>query len=146
MNNFVAETFLQRKMKIKGLIISLISSFIMLTATMSCSTEPDNEIEVGDSINILLNRQNTKNPTKRPNAPGIQQIFCDYNGETLSIDFAVSEGQCELKVTDKLSEKTHIYNIDSSTLHADIEAGKMKVMHIELQTERGYVYTGTIIR
>ncbi|MDE6642752.1 MAG: hypothetical protein K2K27_01460, partial [Muribaculaceae bacterium] len=100
--------------KLKQIILSL---SILLTAipalAETISDEDMDEIPVSpdtDPGNI-----GTSDPSKRPKSVNRQQIDCHYTNGTLFIQFAISEGNCELTVIDGETGELYIYNFDSST-------------------------------
>lgn len=80
----------------------------------------------------------------RPKMPSRQFITCYYDGENLNLDFAYSEGECEVCVTDVTTNFSHYYYIDSSELLSTIYVGEINSSIITLTTSHGHTYTGEL--
>ncbi len=91
---------------------------------------------------IILQRHGGRYPNKRPNAPSRQMIYCTYEGEILTMDFAIPEGICEVDITDLYTGITMCYSIDSSELTAYVYIGTIGEFSIEVLTEKGNAYIG----
>lgn len=79
-----------------------------------------------------------------PKAPDRQSITCTYDGATLEFDFTVSEGISTLTVTDETPQCV-TYTIDTSSLYVSVPVGPLSgSISIELDTERGNYFVGTI--
>ncbi len=100
---------------------------------------PTTKKEVSNS-HIRL-RAEKVNVTKRPQAPSRQIIECDYNDGYLAFDFAISEGECEVLLTEYITEAEQSYIIDSSDCYAEIYVGVLYESTVTLTTESGAVYT-----
>ncbi len=127
-----------------------LKSLLLILAAMLLSSVPvmaNDPIETDDPIDGdggYLEREKGKDPTKRPKAPDMQSIFCQYDGEELTFSFAFSEGECELMLTDSSTGMTSFYTIDSSELFTSVYVGSIGQTNITLTTSRGITYTGTI--
>lgn len=84
-----------------------------------------------------------KLPNGRPGMPSRQIINCTYDSGELTIDFTVPEGMCELMLTDA-SGMAMSYTFDSSDLTATVFVGTITESEIELSTESGNIYSGTL--
>ena len=79
---------------------------------------------------------------KFPKAPDRQSITCAYDGMSLELDFAISEGVSTLTVTDE-TPQCSTFIIDTSTLSVSVPVGFLSgSISIELDTELGNHFTG----
>lgn len=81
----------------------------------------------------------------RPRVPDHQLITCMYSGEDICLDFAYSEGMCDVYVTDARTGETQHFSFDSSELSVLIYVGEIGESYITLVTENGNTYEGTIL-
>lgn len=84
------------------------------------------------TIPILL-KGDTHDKTYRPKMPSRQQIECWYDGESLTFDFAIPEGECTLTVTDASTAMQTQYVFDTETT-AEVYVGPMAEAYLELYT------------
>lgn len=87
---------------------------------------------------------NPNNKNNRPKAPSLQSIYCWYDGETLYIDFALSEGWCQLTVIDEDDASVVFSSFDSSS-SAEVYIGEHANASISISTESGNEYVGYIV-
>ena len=91
---------------------------------------------------ITLGKSCAGSSIKRPKAPDRQSITCTYDGATMDFSFTVSEGISNLTVTDE-TPQCLTYTIDTSTLEVSVPVGSLSgSITIELDTERGNLFTG----
>lgn len=82
----------------------------------------------------------------RPNRPGMpsrQIINCTYDSGELTIDFTVTEGMCEVVLTENTGMAFQ-YTVDSSELTVTIFVDLIGESEIEISTESGNVYSGVL--
>lgn len=93
---------------------------------------------------ILLTKSKCAGPVNRPKAPDRQSVKCTYDGMCMDLNFTVSEGEAILMVSDETSQCL-TYTIDTSTLYVSVPVGTLSgSISIELDTELGNHFTGTI--
>lgn len=93
---------------------------------------------------ITLHKGHKGGYTNFPKAPDRQSITCTYDGMTLALDFAISEGVSTLTVTDE-TPQCSTFIIDTSLLSVSIPVGSLTgSISIELDTEGGNLFTGII--
>lgn len=78
----------------------------------------------------------------RPKVPLQQQIICYYEDGVLDITFAVSEGNCSVKVYDIEDNIEKIYHINSDLMELSIYIGELSEAMIEVSTSLGRKYEG----
>ena len=81
------------------------------------------------------------NESKRPQAPSRQRVTCSYDGEYLTVDFVIPEGECEVAIAEWYSGTVQTYTIDSTDLTAQINVGELYESTITISTESGNTYT-----
>lgn len=92
-----------------------------------------------------LTNSNKKNVSNRPHVPNRQIITCVYDGEDICLEFAYSEGICDVYLTDAYTGETQCFSIDSSELSVVICVGEIGESYITLITENGNTYEGVIL-
>ena len=123
--------------------ITLTTVIFFLFSILSIAADndtDDNEIENDEDITIIVTNPTT-NPTVRPKAPSRQRIDCHYTNGILYIQFALSEGICELTVIDTKTGDSQVYYFDS-TVGAFINIGNLTSFEIYISTEIGNSYFG----
>lgn len=93
----------------------------------------------------ILTKTTTGQTSKRPHMPDRQMITCVYDGENICLDFAYSEGMCDVYVTDARTGEMQLFSFDSSELSVLIYVGEIGESYIALVTEYGNTYEGTIL-
>ncbi len=86
---------------------------------------------------------NPINKNNRPKAPSLQSISCWYDGEHLTISFAISEGWCTLTVEDLDDASVETFSFDSSS-SATIWIGEHANASLAISTASGNDYEGVI--
>ena len=104
------------------------------------ATERTQNLPSGTTV-VLKSRG--KLPKGRPGMPSRQIINCTYDSGELTIDFTIPEGMCEVLLTEA-SGMTMSYTVDSSNLTATVFVGTISDSEIELSTESGNTYSGTL--
>ena len=103
----------------------------------------DGKGSASGSITLIRGRGNSS-PT-RPKVPTNQLVSCDYVNGLLTIEFKYSEGSCEVALTDVESGMELFYTMDSEELIASFFVGEIGEFTIEISTESGNTYSGTLI-
>lgn len=120
--------------------------FITMTILLIFSME---SMSQQSTANNSLNNTTTlstqsKGANHRPKAPSRQIISCSYENDIFTFEFVISEGVCEVIITD-ITTGEEIYEVfDSSALQAKVYAGEITDCDIQLTTETGNIYTGTL--
>lgn len=123
-----------------------IKLFILFLTICLCSfaeTSSSNDC-VPYGTQIILNKKYDRVPNKRPKSPSLQIISCTYDTECLTLEFTVSEGMVEVNIIELNSGIITSYSVDSSELRATFYIGIIKESSIEVTTEEGNTYIGTI--
>jgi len=128
-------------MKIKLFIFFLA---ICMASTPELADAANSKGYVSNGSHIILQRHGGRYPNKRPNAPSRQIISCTYESETLTMNFAIPEGLCEVAITELSTGITMCYSVDSSELTASICVGAIGESSIEVLTEGGNTYIGIL--
>lgn len=125
--------------------------FVILILAMAISATLFSEYVVADNIPVTTENEECvivldtpKQPGNRPKMPSRQFITCYYDGESLNLDFAYSEGECEVCVTDITTNFSRFYYIDSSELLSTIYVGEINSSIITVTTSHGHIYTGEL--
>lgn len=84
-----------------------------------------------------------RNPNGRPQLPSRQHVECVYVDGTLHFDFVIPEGEAVLTVTDGLTGISAQYVFDTDA-HAEVTIGYLSAASLEIHTDAGNTYTGTI--
>ena len=93
------------------------------------------------SIPIIIIDKKDKN--LRPKLPSRQHVECVYIDGTLHFDFVIPEGEAVLTVTDALTGISAQYVFDTDA-HAEVTIGYLSAASLEIHTDAGNTYTGTI--
>ncbi|MDE5829650.1 MAG: hypothetical protein K2H48_06655 [Duncaniella sp.] len=116
---------------------------LLLTFFVSNFCLADGESTATSYSNILV--RVPKSPgNNRPKAPDMQSIICTYDGTCITLSFALPEGRCESTVTDMATGLIYSYVFDTSDLYIELEIPEIKSFDIEIITEKGNTYTGSI--
>ena len=94
------------------------------------------------TVSTVLN--GSRNPHRRPSAPSRKLIWCNYDGESITVDFASPEGVCSVYITDLNTNVVKSYSIDSSELSVSFYVGAITRCAVEIATENGNSYTGIL--
>lgn len=114
-----------------------------LSAALFFAEATNKTRNVPNGTTITLGNAGGKSPNGRPRIPSRQIINCTYDSGELTIDFTIPEGMCEVLLTEA-SGMTISYTVDSSNLTATIYVGTISESEIELSTESGNIYSGTL--
>ena len=122
-----------------------LTAFIGMLSICSVSlAEPTQQTEQTQPQTVILVKNNKDTHIKRPKAPDRQQVICAYDGEMICLNIAIPEGMATLSVTDE-SMKVLTYEIDTTPLDICVTTGALiGNVYIELETEKGNIFTGTI--
>ena len=125
-------------------IILLLSIFMMavpVSGNNTCNVSDENDEESNVDIDLIIDNNKGSNPIGRPKSGSLQQIDCHYTSGTLFIQFAISEGNCELTVIDTETGDSKIYYFDSFS-PAFINIGNLNSFKLFITTEKGNSYYG----
>ena len=78
----------------------------------------------------------------RPHAPSAQIIEGFYDGESLSLAFAIPEGMCTL-IVESPDQGVVTYEFDSAS-ETEVIIGSVSCASLTLETELGHTYYGAI--
>lgn len=92
------------------------------------------------SVKSIIVTQKKSNTNNKPKAPSAQYIECWYESGTLTFDFAIPEGECELTICEENGVSSQ-YRFDSSST-AQVYVGEMWNASIEIVSETGHSYEG----
>ncbi|MDE6300939.1 MAG: hypothetical protein K2M19_04420 [Muribaculaceae bacterium] len=121
---------------LKHFVLVLLLSIISFSGLASTN-------DGGSSGNVILKRKFEK-PGDRPRVPELQSVSCMYDDGLLIIEFAVSEGNCEIYVQPEFGTAI-TETFDSSDLITTVWVGEeYNEIYIEIHTEKGNEYSGTI--
>lgn len=95
--------------------------------------------------NIKLTNKRGGQVSSRPHVPERQYITCAYDGENICLNFAYSEGMCDVYVADACTGEMQSFSIDSSELSVAICVGEIGESYITLITENGNTYEGSVL-
>lgn len=115
------------------LIVGAVLSAQMYGADVTDSSANNTYVPVP----IIRKNDSTMN---NPKSPSRQHIECWYESGTLTFDFAISEGDCELTLTSG-DGTIGIYSFDSSST-AQVYVGDIWNIAIEIHTGNGHWYEG----
>ncbi len=124
-------------MKIINFLIPLIMLCMIAVSANAQKQSSGSYVE----LNSVKHRQGTSH---RPKAPSLQRITCTYDGEYLVFDFVLPEGQCELTVRSIDNTNVVCETFDSNDLVAEVFVGELSDCEIELTTQKGNTYSGTL--
>lgn len=96
-------------------------------------------------ISLATLQRGAKNKNNRPKLPNRQLVQCFYDGEYLTIDFAYSEGSCNVCLTDLNTGMPLYFTIDSSELNVSIYVGEIGDSSIVVTTANGNTYSGELV-
>ena len=130
-------------MKSNTVFTLILSMCLYISPLMAYAGDTDGNVSTGSSAE--LRPKVKKGFPQRPGMPSRQMIVCTYNGEELMFDFTLSEGLCEVTLTDLNTSMSRYYTIDSSELSASIYVGTIGESEIEISTELGNTYTGNLL-
>ena len=122
----------------RKLLLSLFVGFGLMPLSVVAQSipAPDN------SQNIPIEKLEEK-PAKRPKLPSRQHVECVYADGTLHFDFVIPEGEAVLIVIDGLTGISAQYVFDTDA-HAEVTIGYLSAASLEIHTDAGNTYTGTI--
>ena len=124
--------------KLSVLVVGLIC---IITPCLAENNEQNQQTPQSSTVLVNTDRGGS---IKRPKAPDRQQVTCAYDGEMMYLNFAIPEGMATLSVTDE-SMKVLTYEIDTTPLDICVTTGALiGNVYIELETEKGNIFTGTI--
>lgn len=127
-----------KKLKLFTLLLA-----VGLSTVMFFTEATSRKRNVPNGTTIILGNIGGKLPNGRPGMPSRQIINCTYDSGELTIDFTIPEGMCEVLLTET-SGMTMSYTVDSSNLTATVYVGTISESEIELSTESGNIYSGTL--
>lgn len=116
----------------------------LLCLSSLCMAESNQQTKQKQSVPITLVKINRGGASTRPKAPDRQVITCEYDGEQMFLTFVCSEGFATISVTDQ-TLLSSIYEIDTAPLEVSVTVGDLcGNINIEMETEKGNSYSGTI--
>lgn len=124
-------------------LLMLLLCVCALTSSFMAEAADTKKI-VYSGTQIILQRHGGRYPNKRPNAPSRQMIVCAYDGDAITMSFAIPEGLCEVYLTNLNTGQTSSYSVDSSELSATFIVGTIEDSSIEVITEYGNSYCGIL--
>lgn len=127
---------------LKSFLIFLTSGLCLVPQIVYSSTQGDGN---PSGTTILIKDNGGKITGGRPRVPSNQQVCCSYANGLLTIAFKYAEGNCEVALTDVESGIEAFYTIDSEELSATIFVGEVGELFVEISTENGNIYSGTLI-
>lgn len=130
-------------MKPAKLIISFIAvaSALTVAATIPAPSEVVTTRKPAKTATEKILKPTDHNIAHRPKAPSRQRVTCSYDGEYLTVDFVIPEGECEVAIAEWYSGTIQTYTIDSTDLTAQINVGELYESTITISTESGNTYT-----
>lgn len=124
-----------KKFTLTTIILIFFSAFNILAE----NEFDENDMDADPQIEIKENPENTG--TGRPRSANRQHVYCNYTNGVLVIQFAISEGNCELTVIDTETGDSKIYYFDSISV-AYINIGNLNSFELFITTEKGNSYYG----
>lgn len=130
---------------IKALLLTATASLALaLSATTpATSPAPSQAKKAGKTISKTVTPSD-RVISDRPKVPSKQRVSCSYDGEYLTFDFVIAEGECEVAIAEWYSAAVQTYTIDSTDLTAEIYVGELYESTITVTTERGNTYTADL--
>ncbi|MDE6548637.1 MAG: hypothetical protein K2L22_06540 [Muribaculaceae bacterium] len=126
-----------KKIRFTLLGLTLLSSLCLSFSSMHAENEQPQR-------STVLEKTETGFKPIRPKTPDRQIVTCVYDGEELHLSFVLQEGNATLSLTDD-SLVTVTYEIDTRPLDISVSVGSLYgPTSIEVSTEKGNSYTGTI--
>lgn len=118
--------------------------FSTVCLSLLCMAETNQTTKNQPKAPITLVKKNRGASTIRPKAPDRQVVTCAYEEEELYFSFVIPEGMATVTVKDEnLFSLT--YEIDTAPLEVYIPVGELTGdINVELETEKGNFYSGTI--
>ena len=92
-------------------------------------------------IVILLPPRNSKETGYRPKAPSMQHITCMYYDGTLTFEFAIPEGECQLILSDLSTGEIVAADFDSA-MSEPVYVGYHSTASLTVTTANGHTSTG----
>ena len=129
-------------MKLIKKLLLLAAASTTLTA-IATAPEPTTKTEQKKAGKIIAKpaQPTDRFVSLRPKAPSRQRVTCSYDGEYLTVDFVIPEGECEVAIAEWYSGTVQTYTIDSTDLTAQINVGELYESTITISTESGNTYT-----
>ena len=118
-----------------------IASLVMPFTVVAADNIPSADASAQPKPIIIT--QPKPNPNGRPQLPSRQHVECVYVDGTLHFDFVIPEGEAVLTVTDGLTGISARYVFDTDA-HAEVTIGYLSAASLEIHTDAGNTYTGTI--
>ncbi|MBD5380116.1 MAG: hypothetical protein HDR74_09610 [Bacteroides sp.] len=122
--------------------ILLLLTFMITVPAYADDIPNDDVDEISINPDTDPGNNGNRNPINRPKSVNRQQIHCHYNDGMLFIQFAISEGSCELTVVDNETGESVIYYFDSS-IGSFINIGNINSFDLYIETEKGNFYFGS---
>ncbi|MDE5810267.1 MAG: hypothetical protein K2H59_08325 [Muribaculaceae bacterium] len=124
-----------KKFTLTTIILIFFSAFNILAE----NEFDENDMDADPQIEI---KENPENPgTGRPRSANRQHVYCNYTNGVLVIQFAISEGNCELIVIETETGDSKIYYFNSFS-PAFINIGNLNSFELFITTEKGNSYYG----
>lgn len=129
----------------KKKLLSIIGLGLFVISPINAGEDDSKVLGTDTPIPVKIVLPSLPSNPHRPKAPSKQHIECWYCDGELSFDFVIPEGECTLYVTDYATGFITQYSFDSSD-HANVYVGALpNGGSLEIHTETGHTYTGTIV-
>ena len=132
--------FIMKPIKIIGTLI--VGIFCIFPQYLHSSTQNG---DTSQGSTIYLKHKGNTSGSGRPHKPSNQQLSCFCIDGLLTVNFKYPEGLCEITLTDVESGMESLYTMDSEELTATFFVGEIGEFTIEISTESGNTYSGTLI-
>lgn len=129
-------------MKTNRLFLLFITACVSILSIVAVAANENGTLPNGTVI--ILGPKGGINPTTRPKVPSPQIVECMYDSGVLTIAFAISEGICDVTVSDIASGHVTRQTIDSSDLTVHVVTGPLSESIVEIITEKGNTYCGVL--
>lgn len=124
----------------KKFIISAIT-FLLFSVLNISADNNFNDTDVSEDETIQITDVPKPPISGRPRSANRQHVYCNYTNGVLVIQFAISEGNCELTAIETETGDSKIYYFDSFSA-AFINIGNLNSFELFITTEKGNSYYG----
>lgn len=138
-----ALTLLPKSLKPPNMKNKFIYLFALSALPFTAYPQNANSSEISATPVPVIITDTKTNPNGRPQLPSRQHVECVYADGTLHFDFVIPEGEALLTVTDGLTGISAQYVFDTDA-HAEVTIGYLSAASLEIRTDAGNTYTGTI--
>lgn len=120
------------------LLMMLLSSQSLLLAENPTPSKPKENL-------IILRQDGKSNHKRRPRCPSRQVVYCSYDGESVQLNFAYSEGSIDIYVENGGNIVSYT-DVCSEDLEFVCYVGMMTgSINISVETDNDNTYVGTLI-